>query len=106
MRYYIDGEVDNLRDLNLSGRNVCSYQAFNYITQNCTNIVNINLNKCDWLTNDLMETIVLQNFTTLKSISLSHCINLDSSALQPVIIHCRNLKKLSLSNNYWLSCGK
>ncbi|CAO1301168.1 unnamed protein product [Diamesa serratosioi] len=105
IRYFVDTEVNSLTDINLSGSSNCSFQAFNYITSHCKNIVNINLNRCAWLTNELLETIVLKNYKTLQSISLGCCSKLNSNALQPVIINCKKLKKLGLSNNYWLTSG-
>lgn len=104
--YFIDEEVNTLTDINLAGSRSCSFQAFNYISRNCENIVNINLNRCCWLTHELFETIILKNCKTIQSISLGYCVNLNNCSLQPVIINCKKLRKLKLSNNFWLSSGK
>lgn len=79
--------------------------AFELLANNCNKLETLNLNRCLWLDDEHVIKIIKRNSLSLRDVNLSNCRNLTAIALQPLIIECKTLKKLSLQNNNWLTIG-
>lgn len=101
---YIDKELIKLRKIQLPAKDEQVIDAFKVLCDKCRNLETINLNRNDWLTDELLIPLLNKNAKSLVNLSLNNCSNLSSVALH-FIINCPKLKKLSLHNCYWLTVG-
>ena len=103
-REYINKELIKLKKIQIPAESEKAINAFKVLCEKCCNLETINLNKSDWLTDELLIPLLTNNAKSLISLSLNNCSNLTSVALH-FIIDCAKLKKLSLHNCFWLSVG-
>lgn len=102
-RDYIDKELTKLKQLQLTSQHEKVTNAFKVLSERCCHLNKINLNRSEWIRDDLLLPMLRQNAKTLTSLSLNNCPCLTAVALQPVIIDCKKLKTLSLQNCDWLT---
>lgn len=100
---YIDQELAKKKILQLPSQDKRIINAFMVLCNKCCCVEKLNLSRNNWLTNELLLPMLTKNTKTLQSLSLNYCENLSSSALQPAIIECKKLKKLSLQHCLWLT---
>lgn len=56
----------------------------------------LNLSRCTWIDkNDI--SLFFENNTKINDINLSHCKETVNQILQPLVLNCRNLKKINLA---------
>lgn len=104
LRQYIDKELIKLKKLQIPAKSEKFIDAYKILSGNCCKIEQINLNRNDWLTDELLIPLLSKNSRTLTSLRLNDCLSITSVALH-FIIDCVKLKKLSLHNCYWLTDG-
>jgi F-box and leucine-rich repeat protein 15 len=95
------------KDVNLSGNNSTHIsQAFAVLADNCRNTVQLNVAKCNWITDNLLIPF-LQNNQKLMVVNLNgnDSCDLTPSSLQPIIIRKNKLKVLKLAKCNWLTIG-
>lgn len=100
---YIDRELAKKKVIQLPSQDKRIINAFRVLCDKCCSVEKLNLSRSSWLTNELLLPMLAKNTETLQSLSLNYCENLSSTALQPVIIECKKLRKLSLQNSLWLT---
>ncbi|XP_052262055.1 F-box/LRR-repeat protein 15-like [Dreissena polymorpha] len=77
-------------------------RAFHILTDESSNLVNVNLrNAKDWLQDSLLMP-VLKNNQRIESLDLTNCTSLSNTSLQVLVTHCVGLKSLVLRDCVWL----
>jgi hypothetical protein len=102
---YINCELGKLKRIDLPRAHPSAFFSFQVLSERCNYLEKINLNKNEWLSDDLLLSLLQRNTETLTSLSLNDCNNLTAASIQPVIIRCKKLEKLSLQRNIWLTVG-
>lgn len=105
LRSYIDSELIKLKRIELPKANSSAHFTLQVLSEKCKNLERINLNKNDWLCDDLLSTLLHGNTESLTSLSLNECNNLTAASIHPCIIKCKKLEKLSLQRTMWLTVG-
>uniref|UniRef100_A0A0A9WGT4 F-box/LRR-repeat protein 15 n=1 Tax=Lygus hesperus TaxID=30085 RepID=A0A0A9WGT4_LYGHE len=77
---------------------------FAVLARCCSNLREVKLAGCDFLTTSLLSELFSRNHK-ITTLILDKTTNLESSCLQHVIIDCKNLKVLRLSECVWVTVG-
>jgi len=75
--------------------------TFKILTENSSNLRNINLSRCSWITDDLLKP-VLRNNNNLHSIDLSFCDRLTEGILQILTVQCPHISYMVLRSCPWV----
>ncbi|XP_015786213.1 F-box/LRR-repeat protein 15-like [Tetranychus urticae] len=75
-------------------------QAFGVLSANCYNLRILNLYKCKWISNDLLQNIIEQN-PHLTHLNISCCLSVNNNCLQRLAINCKGLKSIQLKECCW-----
>lgn len=103
---YIDSELTKLRKLSIPNSHSSVINAFPVLIENCRNLSEINFNMNEWINDEILKLILENNQSTLIDLNLNGCNNIkEASCIQPVIISCKKLGKLSLQKCSWLTIG-
>lgn len=104
-RSYIDKELRTKKTLKLQSQDERAEESFKVLSDKCCSLEIINLSRNVWLRDDMLMPMLDKNAKSIVSLNLNECTNLTSVALQPVIIGCKNIRKLSLQNfNLTVGC--
>lgn len=106
-KYIVDKCLVDLKQINLANKNSASTpKLFQLLVElNSGRLRSLNLAKCQWLTDRILFTTLKKCQSHLEEIVLSDCVNLTPYSIQPVIINCKQLRVLKLSNCHWVSTG-
>ncbi|XP_005176476.1 F-box/LRR-repeat protein 15 isoform X1 [Musca domestica] len=97
--------LEKLGEIDFAGNNSVNIDhTFKVLGENCKRLENLQLARCNWMTDDLLLPILARN-KHLKIVNLNECVNITPLALQPIIIECKDLRVLKLSKCQWLTTG-
>lgn len=103
-RDYLDKEIVKLKKIQFPTTDIKVIKSFKVLCEKCCFLETVNMNRQEWLRDDLLIPLLKKNTKTLMSLNLNDCPNLSSVSLH-FIINCTKLKKLSLHNCFWLTVG-
>lgn len=106
LKNYIDSELRKLKQLLIPNCHPSITNALPVLIELCRNLSDINLNRNGWVDDKILMPLLRNNHATLTTLNLNGCNNIKEAAcIQPVIISCKKLKKLSLQKCCWLTVG-
>ncbi|XP_073825264.1 F-box and leucine rich repeat protein jetlag isoform X2 [Musca autumnalis] len=101
----VECALEKLIEIDFAGNNSANIDlTFKVLGENCKRLENLQLARCNWMTDDLLLPILERN-KHLKIVNLNECVNITPLALQPIIIECKDLRVLKLSKCQWLTTG-
>lgn len=101
----VDYHLSKLKKLMLPRQNSHNIKlAFQVLVNECCSLLEVNLDKCNWLTTELLMPLLVAN-KKLQMVNLNDCINVTASALQPILIDCKELRSLKVARCIWVTIG-